>query len=115
MKRGGQAMASFLPVPAKSPTPDCTNHRIAWSRRAILGGLGAPLLAGCSSDSNSDANMFGKMAAQSIAVFGAKPSITLDQVASIPYATIGVRLGDGPQTLLVLATRTGDSFFWTSA
>jgi hypothetical protein len=88
---------------------------MGWSRRAILGGLAAPLLAGCSSDSNSDTNMFVRMAGQSLDVFGGGQSITFDQVASIPYATIGIRAGDGPQALLVLATRTGDTLLWTSA
>ena len=41
--------------------------------------------------------------------------ITLAQAASIPYASMGVRLGDGPQQMIVLAGNSSGERTWTSA
>lgn len=78
-------------------------------------GLGLPFLAACSSDPNSDSSQLLVMARQSLGVFGDDTSVTRAQAAAIPYASIGVRLGDSRQFLLVLATQMRDQCLWTSA
>lgn len=46
--------------------------------------------------------------------FDRHTDIALKQAASVPYATLGVRVGDGPQMMIVLAAdETGDKL-WTS-
>jgi hypothetical protein len=65
----------------------------------------APLvctLAACSSDSNTDALRLAKLVYQQLTASFAENSIPRERVASIPYATVGVRLGGGPESLLVL-------------
>jgi hypothetical protein len=85
------------------------------SRRVALAGALAPLLARCSSDPNSDTAALTHMLAQSVDAFSGKSSVTLDEVAVTPFASLGVRLGSGPQTMLVLATHDGEATVWTSA
>lgn len=46
---------------------------------------------------------------------GNRQSVTLAQAASVPYASMGVRIGNGPQTMIVLASDTGTQRLWTSA
>lgn len=46
--------------------------------------------------------------------FGPAQFISLNEAAAIPYASIGVRLGDSNQILLVLATNEGGQQLWTS-
>ena len=86
-----------------------------WSRRSALGWLTLPLLAGCSSDPNSDTSQMTNMLGQSLDIFSGAPSLSLAEVARVPYASIGVRVGDSAQTLLVLATQTREVCLWTSA
>jgi hypothetical protein len=45
----------------------------------------------------------------------ARQAVTIDQAAAIPYASLGYRLDDGNQALLVLATDTNGDLLWTSA
>ena len=46
---------------------------------------------------------------------GDSQSITLEQAAAVPYASMGIRLGDGPQVMIVLAGDTSGQNLWTSA
>ena len=72
------------------------------------------LLSGCSSGT-SDYTLYYQAVRQSIAAgFDGSPHITKDQAAAIPYASIGYRLNDGPEQLLVLATDSGEEQLWTS-
>lgn len=67
----------------------------------------------CSSEGSSDYAQlieFGKKS-----WFGDSQNITLQQAAAVPYASIGVRIGDGPQQMLVLAADSGGEKLWTSA
>jgi hypothetical protein len=68
-------------------------------------------LAACSSDPGSDYESVFTMARD---YFAGAPPISLDQAAAVPYASIGVRIGDGPQVLLVLATQNGDDTMWVA-
>ena len=46
---------------------------------------------------------------------GSGPSVTLEEAASVPYASMGVRLGGGPEVMIILAGDTGGQSLWTSA
>ena len=72
-----------------------------------------PLLCGCSSETGSDwPQVFDMMKTY----WGGSGSgaISLDQAAAVPYASIGVRVGDSSQALFVLATQSGDALQWLS-
>jgi hypothetical protein len=45
---------------------------------------------------------------------GSSRSISLDQAAAVPYASLGFRLDGGSQTLLVLATNNNGDQLWTA-
>lgn len=83
---------------------------------ARLLGCGALLfLAGCSSSGQSDYSQYWQMMRQSVSGAFGKSSITLQQAASIPYASMGWRLNGGPQNIIVLASDTSGEQMWTSA
>jgi hypothetical protein len=85
------------------------------TRRLVLAGALVPLVARCSSDPNSDTAGLTNLLGQSFSVFSGGSSVGLKEVADTPFASIGVRVGTGPQTMLLLATKTGRSTVWTSA
>jgi hypothetical protein len=68
-------------------------------------------LAACSSGSNSDALRIGGLMFQSVSGGG---TITRDQAAAIPYASIGVQLGGSSQGLAVLGKGIGADRYWYS-
>ncbi len=73
------------------------------------------LLSGCDSTGTSDYALYYQALRQSVAAgFGGNSHVTKDQAAAIPYASIGYRLNDGPEQLLVLGTDTGGEQLWTS-
>jgi hypothetical protein len=43
------------------------------------------------------------------------PGITMEQAASIPYSSLGYRIGSSTEGLLVLAADNGDDLLWTSS
>jgi len=84
--------------------------------RARRGGLAtalALLLTACSSDQTSDWGDVASLMMQTIR-FG-RSGITLEQASAIPYASIGVRVDNSSEFLLVLATSAGNDQLWTSA
>jgi hypothetical protein len=82
-------------------------------RKALgLAAAACLLLAGCSSE-ESDTHLL--VDALRNAVTGPGPSaVTLGQAAAIPYASLGVRIGDGSQFLIVLAMDAPHSRLWTA-
>jgi hypothetical protein len=52
---------------------------------------------------------------QSFHAFASGGSITREQAAAIPYASLGLRIGSSSQVLLVLETKAHDTTLWTSA
>jgi hypothetical protein len=44
--------------------------------------------------------------------FGSSPKVSFAKASSIPYATIGVRLGSGPQSLAVLGSNNNGEELW---
>jgi hypothetical protein len=108
-------MESFSTMRTKSSIPDTWASVPRVSRRAVFAAALTPLVAGCSSDPNSDTAALARMLGQSLKILPEKSSVTLDEVAGTPFASLGVRVGSGPQTMLVLATRDGGATVWTSA
>lgn len=84
-------------------------------RNVVLLAVAAPMLACCSSDPDSDSASLARLVGRSLNPFSGGSSVTLDEVASVPFASLGVRIGSGPQTLLVLAAQTEKSTLWTSS
>ena len=85
----------------------------------LLGAVSAAalMLAGCSSASNGTGTYkryFQALRESSNGMFS-KPSVTRAQAASTPYASLGYRVDDGPQAMLVLATDSGGDEIWTSS
>lgn len=80
--------------------------------RPLVAALALCALAGCGSDSGSGWSQLMDLAKAS---FNQSGNITLQQAASVPYASIGVRVGDGPESMLALAADTGTSQLWTSS
>lgn len=90
-------------------------RKCGLSRRLVLAGAVVPLVARCSSDPNSDTAGLTRVLGQSLNVFSGGNSVSLKEVADTPFASIGVRVGAGAQTMLLLATKSGHSTVWTSA
>jgi hypothetical protein len=84
------------------------------SRRKLirrLGVAGAACVAGCSHNSTLDlmrASFFGP--STGTAGYPATP----EQIADLPYATLGVKIGDGPAAVMVLAQQQGGELVWAS-
>lgn len=68
-------------------------------------------LGGCSSAGNTDLRSVASVIRLSLAP---PQRVTIKQAAAIPYATIGIRLGNGPQTIATLATDDGGQRLWAS-
>lgn len=81
----------------------------------LLGSGALLLLAACSSSGQSDYSQYWEMMKQSVSGTFGKSSITLQQAANIPYASMGWRLNGGPQNIIVLASDNGREQMWTSA
>lgn len=106
-------MAIFLTMSTKSPTRE---RNSAWSRRSLLYAGGClPLLAACSSDPNSESSALWDLAGQTFRGITSTSSISRDQAGAIPYATIGVRIGDSDQFLLALESKMQGVLLWTSS
>jgi hypothetical protein len=84
-------------------------------RRALSGATAVAalaLLCGCSSDKQTDWSALFGMIQQS---FGRGADVTRDQAAAIPFASIGVRVDDDPEGILVLGSSNGEERLWTAA
>jgi hypothetical protein len=84
------------------------------SRRSLLGGVVAAGLAGCNSDSTSTVSMF----SQTITSKPPPPDrypLNAAQIHDLPYATLGIRIGENPAAVMVLATVDGTNLRWVSA
>ncbi len=73
------------------------------------------LLAGCDSFNNSVWGQYAELMHQSFSASFRTVSITRTQAAAIPYASLGYRVAEGPEQLLVLATDSNGEQLWTSA
>jgi hypothetical protein len=79
-------------------------------RRRLLLGAGSALLTGCASDSLS-------LIGSTLGVTGPSGHYLLsdEQIAAIPYACLGVRIGNGGGVVMVLASIDGEQLSWASA
>ena len=96
-------MAKFHSTRKKSLRPE--------ARRLALAAL-ALLLCGCSSEGGGDWLAFYHATR---ANFDSDRNLELKAVAAVPYATLGVRLGDGAEQMLILATDSAGDRLWTSS
>ena len=71
------------------------------------------LAAGCSSIGRGDISSVYVIAKNLWG--GGGQNVTLEEAASVPYASMGVRLGSGSQTMIILAGDTGGQQLWTSS
>lgn len=71
-------------------------------------------LAGCNSTGQSDFAQFYHAVRQGVSASFGSGRITKAQAAAIPYASMGYRLNDGAEQLLVLATDANGEQLWTS-
>jgi hypothetical protein len=72
-------------------------------------------VGGCSSTADSDYAQFYRALRQSMTTGFGHGRVTKEQAAAIPYASMGYRLNDGSEQLLVLATDNNGEQLWTSA
>ncbi len=75
---------------------------------AALAALGA---GGCSSDGNNDWRAMFDAVTQSYETRNA--AVSLDEAAAVPYATLGLRTGEGREQILLLATDVNGQRLWT--
>jgi len=68
-------------------------------------------LAGCGVFAGSDVMSIYQY---SKTVFSSAPRVSLAQAAASPHASIGVRIGDSSETMLILASNDDDRYLWTS-
>ncbi len=92
--------------PKKSRTVTRTRGR---SAKTLVALLACASLTSCAAD--SDTALVGKLLLQQIS--GAAPQkISREQAAAIPYASMGLQLGSGPEALLVLGAATPEQRDW---
>jgi hypothetical protein len=80
----------------------------------LAAALVSNLLAGCTSA--ADESDYGQILQYARGVFDQKNSdITLEHASAVPYASIGMKIGDGAEQMLILASDEGSDLSWTSA
>ncbi|MGD0141739.1 MAG: YjbF family lipoprotein [Rhizomicrobium sp.] len=73
----------------------------------------ATTLTACGAvEGDSDILRLGDVLLQQYGFSGGGDSISREKAASVPYASMGARLGSGAEALLVLATSSGDNLNW---
>jgi len=92
-----------------------TSRWLRLQRLGLAGGLA--LLAGCSSTSNGTGTYqrYFQALRQSATGMFSNGSVTLEQAAATPFASLGYRVDNGAQGMLVLATDTGGDQIWTAS
>jgi hypothetical protein len=95
------------------------NKSGSLNRRALMSILVAAPLSACGSDSTGESSndLSYSILGDAIAVaLGLREGVSVSrgEAAAIPYSTIGIRIGNSAQGLLVLGSKTGASCLWTS-
>ncbi len=86
---------------------------ILSNRNCLPAIIVACLLGACSSEGGGDWSPLYEIAKN--AWGGDSPKVTLEEAASVPYASMGISLGGGPQVMLLQAGETNGQQLWTSA
>src|SRR5690242_13279423 len=68
-------------------------------------------LLGCSSEGSGDWGALIQVIGKS---WDSHDHVALNEAAAIPYATLGVRIGGGPEQILTLASETDDRQLWVA-
>lgn len=84
-------------------------------RRCLSVAAALLFLGGCSSDGGNDYARYLKLLRTGLHNSFGDDGITLAQASAIPYASMGVRVDGGRESIIVLATQTGNDLLWTSA
>jgi hypothetical protein len=94
-------MAASLPLTAKP-------------RSVLLAAVFASGVSACGSMGNTDSDItnVGALFLRAIGGIGSSSSVPRERAASIPYASLGVRLGGSDQAMFVLASKSGDDLLW---
>lgn len=105
----------MLPSPAIDKLTNTRSTMRQFSRRDLIGMLGAASLTGlggCAADDSTlellRASFFDKKGS------AAGYPTTADQIADLPYATLGVQIGDGKPAVMVLAQVQATGLVWAS-
>jgi hypothetical protein len=88
---------------------------MSWNRRFIGAGVALAatcLTAGCVDIAQGD---IGEIYRAAKGLWNGGEAVTLEEAASVPYASIGVRLGGSSEMMLILATDSGGRQLWTSS
>jgi len=90
--------------------------RIVGAVAALAALGGAAVLAACSSGNGSNSADWNEVYGIVSQAFGGRaPGVTIQDAAAIPFATIGIRIGNSSEGILVLATNNPQQQLWTSA
>ena len=103
-------MAKSLVHSIRSSNP---SNSVRAYARGIIVTLTACLMAGCSSGGGGDWGVL--YDAVKAEWSGSGTSVRRADAAAIPYATIGVRIGDGPEGILILVADTARKRLWASS
>jgi Group 4 capsule polysaccharide lipoprotein gfcB, YjbF len=90
--------------------PTMSFHRSAMRAAALVAALA---LSGCSSEGSGDWGAMFKLVRQSWE--RRDGAVKLDEAATIPYATLGLRVGDEAERIVVLGTDANGERLWTSS
>lgn len=85
-------------------------------RFAVAAGL-AFLLAGCEGvgavqTTDTDMEKVGELLFHAITDIGSSESVSRQRAGSVPYASLGVRLGSSDEAMFVLGTKSGSDLLW---
>lgn len=75
----------------------------------------AVLLSGCSSSGNVTYREYARIVGQAFSSTFSKSNVPREAAAAIPYASMGYRINNGDQGMLVLATDSDGNQLWTSS
>ncbi|MDE2163056.1 MAG: YjbF family lipoprotein [Alphaproteobacteria bacterium] len=81
-------------------------------RRAAPALVAAFMLGSCTGLGGGDAASLFMLAKNGWS--GNGRAVTLEQAAAIPYASMGIRVGDSPEVMIILAGDTSGQLLWTS-
>jgi len=86
-----------------------SSRSVLWP---VLAATAAWSLCGCSISGGSDVM---SVYQYTKTIFSPVPRVGLAEAAAAPYASVGVRVGDSPEIMLILASEDGQHDLWTSA